>query len=128
MEEALVARLVAADTSADDRISWFGRARGDGVPAIELTLISPGEEWTHDGPDGIDEPRVRMDLYAASDVEAVALGREVRAEMQVHRTVGGVLFHPARLDAARTLEAEEQDGGDPLFRIQQEYLFFHQEV
>lgn len=128
MEEALVARLVAAGTTAADRISWFGRVRGDGLPAVELTLISPGEEWTHDGPDGLDRPRVRFDIYAATDVGAVALGRAIRAEMQGEATVGGVLFHPARLEASRMLDAEEETGGDPLFRLQHEYLFYHEEI
>ncbi|MGX7926461.1 hypothetical protein ACWPMX_07795 [Tsuneonella sp. HG094] len=128
MEEALVARLVAANTSAEDRISWFGRARGDGLPAVALTLVSPGEEWTHDGPDGLDRPRVRMDIYAATDLGALALGRELRAVMHGEATVAGVRFHPARLEASRTLDGEEQDGGDPLFRLQHEYLFYHEET
>jgi hypothetical protein len=127
MEEALVARLVAAATPAGDRVSWFGRSRGDALPAAVLLLVSPGEEWTHDGPDGLPRPRVRIDCYAASDTGALALARAVKAVMQGEATMDGVTFHPALLDAWRTLEAEEEDGGAPLFRIQTEFLFFYEE-
>lgn len=128
MEEALIARLVAADTSADDRWSWHERVRDDAPPSGVLMKVSPGEEWTHEGPDGLDRPRVRFDLYGSTDVEVLALSRAVKAEMRLARDVEGVRFHPAMLDADRTLPGEEQDGGAALFRIQLEFLFYHEEI
>jgi hypothetical protein len=128
MEEALITRLAAAATSADDRWSWHGRARDDAPPSGVLLKITPGEEWTHDGPDGLDRPRVRFDLYGATDQEVLTLARELKVEMRTERTVAGVKFHPAMLDAERTLDASEEEGGAGLFRIQQEYLFYFEET
>ena len=128
IEEALVARLVAAATPADDRVSWFGRQRGDVLPALALWKISPGEEWTHDGPDGVDHPRVQIDSYGATETEAAALSRAVRAVMAGQADVAGVRFFPAQLVGEQWINEGEQDGGEALFRVSQDYQFYHQEV
>ncbi len=128
LRAALVARLVAADTPAGDRVSWYGRARGDPLPAIVLLKVTPGEEWTHDGPDGLDRPRVRVDCYADSDVGAEALAEAVKTELHGAATVEGVRFHPAMLDGDRDFDDSEQDGGEALFRTQLEFLFYHEET
>ena len=128
MEEALVARVVAAATPAGDSVSFLDRQRGDPLPAITLLTITPGEDWNHAGPTGLDEPRVRFDCYADSDEGALALKRAVRAEMRQARETGGVRFHPAELVAERWLPDGEQDGGQAVFRIQLEFQFFHEEI
>lgn len=139
MEENLVTRLaadtaidalIAKDGSSNPAISWFGFQRGDGYPAIALTQITPGEDWTHTGPDGLDRPRVRADIRATSADTAIALARAVISEMQTTPYVdtGTTRFHPAMLDAERHIDLGEQDGGQVLFQIQLEFLFFHQEL
>lgn len=128
MEEALVARLVAAATPAGERISWFGRQRGDALPAGVLFKVSPGEDWTHEGPDGLLHPRVQIDSYAATETDAAALSRAIHAEMQLQRTVGGVTFYPAQLAGEQWIDEGEQDGGDPLFRVSQDFQFYHEET
>lgn len=131
MEEALVERLVAVAGVAGiagDRISWFGRQRGDALPALTLSKISPGEEWNHSGPDRLDRPRVRFDCWSAEADDAAALGRAVKAEMRETAEVGGVRFHPAMLDAERWIDQGEQDGGELLFHVQIEMLFYFEET
>ena len=131
MEEALITRLAGVSAVADlvdDRISWFARVRGDGVPALSLGKISPGREWTHDGPSGLDRPRVQIDHWAATETEAVALARAVQAEMEVQADVAGTRFHPAMLDGEGWTDEGEQDGGAPLFRISRDYFFYHEQI
>lgn len=129
LEEALVERMVDLGSAAGDRVSWFLAARGDAPPRIVLSKVAVGEEWTHDGPDGLDRPLVQMDLYGRSDTDVVALGRAVRAEMREAREVGGVRFHPATLeDESPGGDNGEEEGGEPLFHLRQDYSFYHEEI
>lgn len=129
MEEDLIARLAGVSSIAalvGDRISWFGRQRGDALPALMLSKISPGREWTHTGPDGLDRPRVQFDCWAAGDGDAAALARALRDALELSADVGTTRFHPAMIDGEGWSDDGEQDGGAQLFRISQDYLFFHE--
>lgn len=131
MEEDLVARLTgdaAVAAIVGQRVSWFGRQRGDGFPALVLSKISPGREWTHDGPDELDRPRVQIDAYSDDPDEALALSRAVRAEMETTADVGDTRFHPAMIDTDQLVDDGELDGGQPLFRAVQDYQFYHEEI
>lgn len=131
MEESMIARLAGVSGIAalvGDRISWFGRVRGDALPALALSKISPGREWTHGGPIELDRPRVQIDHWAATETEAVALARAVQAELEVQADVGGTRFHPAMLDGEGWTDEGEQDGGAPLFRISRDYFFYHEQI
>lgn len=128
MEEALVARLTAVATPAGDRVSWFERVRGDALPALTLTKVSPGREYTHDGPDGLDGPRVQIDSWAATPEDAAGLSRAVLPVMEAGADVGGVRFHPAELVGETWLAEGEQDGGAPIYRVMQDFIFYHEEL
>jgi hypothetical protein len=130
MEEALRARLAAVPAIValtGDRISWFGRGRAGGT---ELTLfdVTPGEDWTHDGPMALVEARVQIDAWSVDPDDVLALSRAVRTEMQTEVTIEGWRFEPASLEAKASTDEGEQDGGDPLFRVRQDFLFFHEEA
>lgn len=137
MEEALLARLRGATTLeplTGDRIDWYDRPRFDHdaqidtLPAISLTPVSPGEEWTHDGPDGLDEARVRFECWGRTKAEAVAVKRALRTEMHALRDVSGWRFHPASLETARGERDDGNDGDVPLFRETLDFLFYHEEL
>ena len=130
MEEALIARLAGAAgiaALAGSRISWAGRVRGDPLPCLVLHLIAPGRAWSHDGPDGLDHPRVQFDAWAATLDDALALARAVRGEMEQAASQDGVTFHPAMLASAQWTDEGEQDGGSPLFRASQDFQFYYEE-
>lgn len=136
MEEALLARLRGAAALVPlfgDRWDWFDRPRIDDdngeatMPAGSLTAIDPGEEWTHDGPDGLDEARVRFELWATTKANLVACKRAVRAEMQQYRDVLGWRFHPASLELER-FDTDDEEGSETLFRVSMDYLFYHEEI
>ena len=129
MEEALVARLSAATAVAGiawDRISWFERPRRGGLPCVVLTMISPGREWTHGGPDGLDRPSVQFDCWAESDTAALALARAVQAEMEQPRTVSDWVFHEGALEGQQIDTPDDLAGGLKLFRVSLDFSFFHQ--
>lgn len=130
MEDDLLARLKAAAPIAaivGQAINWFDRPRGT-FPAITLTKVSPGRNWTFDAPDGLDQPRVQFDFWALKKAQVAALARATLAEMEQPRTVGTTAFEPADLDLERWPEAEDADGVGPVFRIQMDLTFFHSEV
>lgn len=128
MEEALVAWLVSAGTLAEDRVSWFQRVRGDAVPAITLSKISPGRDYTHDGPDELDLPRVQFDAWAETDELAVALARQIRPLIEGGGISEGNLFHPGELVGELWAAEGEQDGGAQLYRAMQDFQFYHEEL
>lgn len=129
MEEALAARLCAATAVAaiaGTRVSWFERPRRAGLPCVVMTMISPGREWTHAGPDGLDRPSVQFDCWAASDAAALSLARAVIAEMEQPRTVSGWVFHEASLEGQQIDAPDDLEGGLKLFRVSLDFTFFHQ--
>lgn len=137
MEEALLARLRAAAGLKPlfrDRWDWFDRPRvsdddpRDTLPAGSLTSIDPGEEWTHDGPDGLDEARVRFELWARDKLTLVKCKRALRAEMHQSADVAGWRFHPASLELERFDTDEGEGDSETLFRVTMDYLFFHEEI
>lgn len=137
MEEALLARLCGAATLArcfGDRWDWYDRPRVDDdhpcetIPAGSLSLIDPGEEWTHSGPDGLDEARVRFELWARDKATLVACKRLVRAEMHQARDVPGWRFHEASMELERTDKDDGDENSDVLFRVTMDFLFLHEEL
>ncbi len=131
MEEDLVTRLTGDTAIAalvGDAVSWFGRARGDALPALVLGKVSPGRDYTHDGADGLDGPRVQFDCMAATADGAYALSRAVLACMETPATVGDTTFHTAFLEGENWTDQGEQDGGEALFVLALDFIFYHEET
>lgn len=131
MQAALILRLNAAaaiTAITADRISWFDRVRGDGLPALALQTVSPGRDYTHAGADGLDGPRVRFDCWAGDEVTARALAGACITEMERPAEFGGVKFWPGELAADRDLPEPEAEGGQALFRVQLEFIFYHERI
>jgi hypothetical protein len=126
--DAAIAALVANGPDGEPAIGWYGFSRGDGYPAIALSTITPGEEWTHDGPDPIERPRVRFDLRATTPAVLESLGEAVKAAMRLGGDQGDTRFHPATLEGDRPIDLGEQDGGEALFQLQLEFMFYHEEI
>ncbi|WP_408585918.1 DUF3168 domain-containing protein [Novosphingobium sp.] len=126
--DAGVGALVGRDASDVATISWGLPVQGAPWPALVLTKISPGREYTHSGHDGLDGPRVQIDVLAETDVAADALAKAVIACMEAPATVGGTKFHSAFLDAEAWVDEGELDGGKALFRISLEFTFYHEEI
>lgn len=128
MKADLVARL-KADTAvaaiAGEAVTWGDRLREESVPALTLLLVSPGRDYDHNGPTGEDEPRVQIDCYGRTDEEADALAQAVRDCLEQPAVVGSTRFEEAFLDAETTIDEGDQDGGEPLYRISQDYIFLH---
>jgi hypothetical protein len=132
MEADLLTRAnaVAGLSPLGGRIAWFERPRlcTPEFPAMVLTLVSPGREWTHGGPDGLDRARVQMDFYGESPDQLRALFLVWRAELETmpHVDVAGTRFHPAALDTQRDMPPEDLTDGTRIFRVSADFQFFHE--
>ena len=129
MQEALAARLAGAapiGALVGDRVDWFDRP--DGFPALSLTMVSPGREWTMDGPDELDEPWVHVEAWANTKAQVAALKRAVVVEMEQPRSVDGVTFHEASLESERWDRPDDLDDGTAVFRVSMDFRFFCEEA
>lgn len=139
MEESLVARLTGAPDIAaivNDRVSWFERpglqadqTLADILPSITLTEVSVNREWTHDGPDGLDESRIQFDCWAAAPSAAETLSRLIMAEMEnpLPITISGWVFHSGFLEFRRRNQ-ERLAGGETIWSVQIDFSFYHKEA
>lgn len=129
MDLALRARLIAQPSIASkvangSAVSLDERPASLGFPAVVLTLVSPGEEWTHDGPDGLNLARWQFDYFGLEVPALIALRDAVHAEMQQLRDVDGVRFHEGMLLSSFATDPETLDGGQRVYRRLQEFEFY----
>ncbi len=129
MELQLRARLlgqssIAAKVAGGTAVSWHERPATLGFPAVVLTKITPGREWTHDGPDGLDRVRVQFDFFGLDPVALFALRAAVQAEMEQARLQGSVGFHVGMLVTDFGADPETLADGTRVYRLVQEYEFF----
>lgn len=130
---ALIARFAAVPAIAaiiGTNVSWIERPRSGALPAITLTLIWPGREYTHEGADELDMPLVQFD-YWGEDADALrALADLVNAEMEtiphvdVAVTGGTVRIHNGFVERDQDEEPADLDSDVKVYRILQEWRFF----
>lgn len=125
MEEALIARL-RADASVAAAAGVFngrpaidvGERRSDqstAFPAAHIQTMSPGRFYDQDGPQGLHDPRVRIECFGLNWLAAKQLSRAITEALEVPATVEGIRFHRAKLVFERDMNAEDLDGGIRVF-------------
>jgi hypothetical protein len=130
LQAAFRARLKAVsglNTPTSGRIEWGTRPQGTGLPALVLTKVAPGQEWTHDGPDALVRPWVQVDIWAANNASAATLAAALQAEMQRLDpvTVGGWTFlPPGTLESDQWPAPEDLAGGGQAYRVIHDYRFW----
>lgn len=111
------------------RIAWFQAARSWATyPQLVLQEISPGREYTHNGPDGLDEPRVQFDIYADTDASLLAGEAALMAEMEGTAQVGATRFGNGYLAGRSTPDPDYLANNRPILRLSMDFTFFHESV
>lgn len=107
------------------RVAWFEAQRnwGRAYPQLVLEEISPGREYTHDGPDGLDRPRVQVNLLGLPENDLEAAEAAVIAAFEAGGTAGATLFHEGFVDGRRTLEPADLGDGTRVMGIAIDFLF-----
>lgn len=126
---ALRARLLANATLAGlvSKMAWGGLPQGSTLPYVRLTKVAPGQEWTHEGPITLVNPRVQIDAWAATDVAAQAIADALQAEMQrlTPVTIGGWTFYPPGwLQSDTGPDVEDLTGGGKGYKVMHDYSFW----
>ena len=129
----LVARLgsePALSSALGDRIAWFEAQRGwTEYPQLVLQEIDPGREYTHDGPDGLDQPRVQFDIYATDPADLQTVEAALMTEMEQAETdAGDTRFHFGFLVLRRFGEVEDLPDQRRLFRLTMDFEFHWETV
>lgn len=128
----LVARLRAdanVAAQAGTRIAFFEAARswGETYPQLVLQEISVQRDWTHDGPDGLDQVRVQFDVYANSGASCEALEAPLTAAMEAGGTQGSTKFHEGFLED-RDMQVEDLGNQRRVHRLRMDFSFFYERV
>lgn len=120
MEEALIQRLNGKPTLAPLVPGGFHwQRRPDGGNLTTATLSTAGEDrlYNHEGPDGLQEMRIQIDVRAVSALEAKAASRAILNELEKAETVGGVNFAEAIQVSAVDAPLENLGDGTEVFRV-----------
>lgn len=128
----LVARLrgdAALAAQLGTRIAWFEAARSwKSYPQLVLQEVTPGREYTHDGPDGLDWPRVQFDIYAGPGSTLEAVEAALLAEMESTASQGGTFFHQAYLEGRTMPGPDDLANQDRILRLSMDFTFFHEAI
>lgn len=129
----LITRLradAALAAALGTRIAFFEAARswGQTYPQLVLQEISPGREYTHNGPDGLDEPRVQFDIYALSGTVIETVEAALIAEMESPATTGATRFHEGFLEGRRMLDSDDLANNVRVLRMSLDFTFFHETI
>ncbi len=128
----LIARLrgdAALASALDTRIAWFENARSwKTYPQLVLQEITPGREYTHDGPDGLDQARVQFDVDALSGADIQTVEAALLAEMEAEVTAGSTRFHFGFLEGRRMLPSDDLADQTRVLRMSMDFNFYHEAI
>lgn len=130
LQDAFRSRLLASGALTalvDDRVYWSKRPQNAALPALVLTKVAAGQEWTHDGPDPTVNPWVQIDIYAETLPSASVIASALMAEMQRIDAVtveGWKFFPPAILATEQWPEADSPPKGGTIYRVTHDYRFW----
>jgi hypothetical protein len=129
MEADLLARLLAAPAVAalaGTRGAWNERPERDALPSFTLTLVTPGRDYTHDGPDPLQGPAVQVDCWGDTPDDAKALADAITAAIEPPATAGATAFRHAFLTTGFDAPVEDLDGGVRVHRRVLQFTIWHQ--
>jgi hypothetical protein len=131
-EADLVTRTVAIGLPGitADQVSWRERRARGILPAVVLHRISPGRDYTHDGANAFEEPRIQFTILGRSPAEVEAIEKVLVPALEAPATVGDTYFGNGFLNASPDLDPQEIEGGTDgagkVFWRAPDFTLFHQ--
>lgn len=127
----LIARLRGAPAVASafgTRIALIEAARSwSSWPQLVVNEVSPGRDYTHDGADGLDGPRVQFDIWGQGIAQLEAAEAGLVALMEAGGVQGATRFHPAFVEARR-MDVEDLPDQARVHRLSIDFIFFFETV
>jgi hypothetical protein len=131
VEESLVALLLAdagLEALVTNRINWNVKPQASGLPAIILTEASGTPDYHAQGPSGLVESRVQVDVWGKTYGQMKTVARAVEARLSGMREIsGGTQFQGAFLQSSRA-SFEEGSGGVQMHRSSMDFMVHHRKV
>jgi hypothetical protein len=94
------------------------------LPALVINEISPGRLYVHSGPDGLENPRVQFDVYAATFAAARTIATALLDTLEQPETVGAISFSKSILAARSGPRFEDIGGGEKPVRIRMDFFLW----
>lgn len=120
MEEALVARLIAAMGHND--IYWIERPQSSGLPAIVMNNAHTGKEYTHDGRSNLQYDRIQFDSYGKTYLEAKQQSRALSSEMEARHQGDAWIFEEAHEVSGADLPPVRSEAGTRAFKVTMDFM------
>jgi hypothetical protein len=118
MEEELYTLLSAGITVPDEAIGWFTAPQGIGYPKVVLNVITDAEGLVMNGPNGLFEGIVQIDVYGMVRLATKQVSREIRDLLHGYRGGG---FHLIRHDRTRDTREGGSNEADRPFRVSMDF-------
>lgn len=114
----LLTRARAALPGAANRIAWYERQRGWGDRlSVLMNLDDDGRLYSHDGPSGLDDKDITVDVFGATGEPVEVAAQALRAMFETRDvTIGGTIFGMGFVRTGRTLGPEDMPDGARVFR------------
>lgn len=127
-EADLIARIVALGLPgvAADQVSWIQRRKNKLLPAVTVQRITPGRDYTMDGPNALHAPRLQLNVMAATPAEVEAIETALVAGLEPAATVGGTKFTCGFLNGSPDLDPERIDDATLVFRRSPDMTLWHE--
>lgn len=128
MEEDLVARMLANTALTDlvsTRINWLNRPQEEGLPAVTLQVISGGRDYHMKGATGLRSPRIQVDCWGSSYLEAKAVSRALVGAIEPPDVQGATRFIASFLENETDFPPEDLAGGVTAYRVSMDWILWN---
>lgn len=127
-EADLIARIAALGLPGvgADQVSWIQRRVDMVLPAVTVQRIAPGRDYTHDGANALESPRLQFNVMALTPAEIEAIEAALVAGLEPAATVGGTKFGPGFLHGSPDLDPERLTDGTLVFRRSPDMTLWHE--
>lgn len=118
MEEELYSLLTANLSVPDQAIGWFTAPQGIGYPKVVLNTISEAEGLVMNGPNGLYEGIVQIDVYSLNRAEVKTVARAIRDLLHGYRGGG---FRMIRHDRTRDTREGGSNEAERPYRVSMDF-------
>lgn len=122
LQGALRARLLG-QTDAAGRVYWVTRPQASALPSITLQTISGDFPQTYEGLTPTRSPRIQLDAWGASYVQARAVCMAAIATLDGKATSNGIVFDNIQFENER--DFLEREGSIDIYRTSVDLIVWH---
>lgn len=120
MEEELFALLDGGLSIPSEAIGWFTAPQGVARPHVVLNVIAAAEGLVMNGPNGLEEGIVQIDVYSLTRAEVKTTARAIRDLLHGYRGGG---FHMIRHDRTRDTREGGSNEAERPYRVSMDFTF-----